>query len=160
MFKKLFSKKDKGLSVKAPAAGKIMQLSEVPDEVFSAGIMGNGMAVELAEDKICAPCDGTVALVAETKHAVALNLADGTELLIHVGIDTVMLQGEGFNPLVKAGDAVKTGDPLLEVDRAFIQSKGISLATPVIVCNSSEHPIKSTTDAKDAIGGETELFVL
>lgn len=109
------------LKLAAPVAGRIIDITEVADDVFSSKMMGDGFAVEPSAeaDTIVAPCDGEVTLVAKTLHAVALR-ADGVELLIHVGLDTVELAGEGFHALVKAGDQVRRGTPLLQFDRAAL----------------------------------------
>lgn len=107
-----------------------------------------------------APCDGTVVLVAETKHAIALSTEDNEEILIHVGLDTVALGGEGFSPMVKKGDQVKAGDCLMTIDRDFLVEKGVCLITPVILCNAEEHPLTLTGATGEAEAGKTELFTL
>ncbi|WP_438353592.1 N-acetylglucosamine-specific PTS transporter subunit IIBC [Microbacterium sp. CJ88] len=118
-----------------PVAGTVLPLSAVPDPMFAEGTMGPGLAIDPTGDTVVAPADGTVASVFPTAHAIGLALADGTELLIHVGIDTVGLKGDGFETLVAAGHTVKRGDPLLRFDRAAIEKAGLSPITPVIVLN-------------------------
>ena len=98
-------------------------------------MLGDGFAVKIKGDKIYAPIEGEISVLFPTKHAIAITTNSGLEILIHVGIDTVELQGEGFISHVKQGDIVKKGDLLLSVDKDFIKNKGKSLITPVIVTN-------------------------
>lgn len=127
------------LKLAAPVAGRIIDITEVADDVFSSKMMGDGFAVEPSAeaDTIVAPCDGEVTLVAKTLHAVALR-ADGVELLIHVGLDTVELAGAGFHALVKAGDRVRRGTPLLQFDRAALEAQGKRLTTMLVLTNEAE----------------------
>ena len=122
--------------LRQPVAGAVVALAEVPDPMFAQGTMGPGLAVDPTGDTIVAPADATVASVFPTGHAIGLALADGTELLIHVGIDTVSLKGDGFETLVKAGDQVTTGTPLIRFDSGKIRAAGLSPVTPVIVLNN------------------------
>ncbi|WP_425842042.1 N-acetylglucosamine-specific PTS transporter subunit IIBC [Microbacterium sp. PA5] len=132
------------LRLRQPVAGAVLPLSEVPDAMFAQGTMGPGVAVDPTGDTIVAPADGTVASVFPTGHAIGLALDDGTELLIHVGIDTVSLKGEGFTTLVAAGDRVTTGTPLLRFDAAGIRAAGLSAVTPIIVLNNESASIELT----------------
>ena len=127
------------LKLASPVAGRIIDIAEVADDVFSSKMMGDGFAVEpsVEADTIVAPCDGEVTLVAKTLHAVALR-ADGVELLIHVGLDTVELAGEGFHALVKAGDQVRRGTPLLQFARAALETQGKRLTTMLVLTNEAE----------------------
>lgn len=128
--------------VKAPVAGRVVPLSDVPDEMFSDGTMGPGIAIEPTDDVVTAPADGTVESVFPTGHAIGLRLNDGTELLIHIGIDTVSMKGDGFETLVAAGDVVKTGDPLVRFDRDRIAAAGHATVTPMIVLNNPDATIE------------------
>ncbi|MGI6878115.1 N-acetylglucosamine-specific PTS transporter subunit IIBC [Microbacterium sp. gxy059] len=119
-----------------PIAGEVKPLSEVPDPTFAEQIMGPGLAIEPTGDVVTAPAPGTVGHVFPTGHAVALVLDDGTEVLVHVGIDTVKLDGAGFESLVEAGQTVDTGTPLLRVDLAKIREAGLPTITPVVVLNN------------------------
>jgi len=130
------------LRLRQPVAGTVRPLSEVPDEMFAAGTMGPGIAIDPTGDTIVAPADGTVASIFPTGHAIGLALDDGTELLIHVGIDTVSLKGEGFTTLVAAGDRVTAGTPLLRFDAAGIRAAGLSAVTPIIVLNNENASIE------------------
>ncbi|MCK8099401.1 beta-glucoside-specific PTS transporter subunit IIABC [Bacillus sp. 2CMS4F] len=123
-------------TVYAPFSGKVIPLSKVPDEVFSSGAMGQGLAIEPSDNKLYAPFDGTVVMVAPTKHAIGLRSASGVELLVHIGLDTVTLDGTPFSLKVKEGDTVKKGEVLAEFDKAFIEQKGLTTITPVIITNS------------------------
>lgn len=138
-------------SIYAPMVGTVLPLSEVPDETFSSKLLGEGLAILPNEEYVYAPFDGEVITLFPTKHAIALKNAKGVDVLIHVGIDTVELKGQGFEQLVKAGDAVKQGQPLLRVDLEFIRSKGYSLVTPFVVTNSSEQLEIIVNDNKEHI---------
>lgn len=127
----IFMKCSKILS---PMTGEAVGLGEVPDPVFSQKIVGDGMAVIPSEGKLLSPVDGEIISVADTKHAYGLRTAEGLELLIHVGLETVHLNGECFQVFVKPGDKVKAGDLLAEVDLAYLKEREINPITPVLVC--------------------------
>lgn len=140
----------------SPLAGKSIALEDVPDPTFAEGILGLGAAVEPSEGKITAPADGTVGTLFDTHHAIGLNLDNGAELLIHIGINTVELNGEGFTAHVSEGDRVKKGQTLITFDKELIASKGYKTATPVIVTNPDEYSaVKRVAD-----GNVTEKDVL
>ncbi|WP_138495267.1 PTS system trehalose-specific EIIBC component [Paenibacillus pinistramenti] len=121
------------VEISAPVAGTVVALEQVPDPAFASGQMGRGIAIEPAEGRVTAPFDGTVLHVTKTKHALMLEDRSGVQILIHVGIDTVKLKGEGFVCHVQTGDQVKAGQLLLEFDRNLIREAGLPLITPVIV---------------------------
>lgn len=140
----------------SPLAGKAIALEDVPDPTFAEGILGLGAAVEPSEGKITAPADGTVGTLFDTHHAIGLNLDNGAELLIHIGINTVELNGEGFTAHVSEGDRVKKGQTLITFDKELIASKGYKTVTPVIVTNPDEYSaVKRVAD-----GNVTEKDVL
>ena len=122
-------------TIGSPVAGIVVPLDEVPDPVFSKGIVGLGVGVDPTEDTVYAPAAGKVLVAQSTGHAFGLMLDGGIEMLIHVGIDTVNLAGKGFSVKVKAGDRVEAGTPLVTFDRAIIEAAGYSLVTPVLVTN-------------------------
>jgi PTS system beta-glucosides-specific IIC component len=122
-------------TIGSPVAGIVVPLDEVPDPVFSKGIVGLGVGVDPTGDTVYAPAAGKVLVAQPTGHAFGLMLEGGIEMLIHVGIDTVNLAGKGFSVLVKAGDKVEAGTPLVTFDRAVIEAAGYSLVTPVLVTN-------------------------
>jgi len=134
----LVSEEDKSL-ILSPLNGKAIALEEVPDSTFATGILGLGAAVEPSEGKIVAPYDGTVETLFDTKHAIGLNLLNGAELLVHIGINTVELKGEGFTAHVAEGDSFKKGQTLITFDIDFIKKKGYNVVTPVIISNSDNY---------------------
>lgn len=128
------------LNIIAPISGTLVQLENVPDPAFAGKHMGEGIAIEPNEGKLYAPFDGTVAHVMDkSKHAIILEHASGVQLLIHIGLDTVSLKGQGFTLHVKSGDSIQAGQLLIEFDIAMIQSSNLSVITPVIVPDGIEH---------------------
>ena len=125
--------------VYSPLKGTIKKLSEAEDEAFASGALGKGAAVVPTEGKVVAPTDGTIVTLFPTNHAIAIETDSGAELLIHVGLDTVQLDGKYFYPKVKEGDKVKKGDLMLEFDIDEIKKAGYVLTTPVIVTNTDEY---------------------
>ena len=113
--------------------GKVLPLSKVEDQVFSQGLMGQGFAVELEDGKVVAPFSGEIVMTFPTKHAYGIKREDGLEVLIHIGMDTVQLNGEGFECLVEKGDYVKQGDVLAIVDLDYIRQHEKSLVSPVVI---------------------------
>lgn len=124
-----------GKAFSAPLTGKLLPISEVPDQVFSQKMMGDGFAIEPSEGIVVAPVDGEIVNLFPTKHAIGIRSTTGQELLIHVGIDTVNLEGNGFETFVSEGDQVKKGQKLLEFDLSFIKEKATSTITPVVFTN-------------------------
>ena len=157
MLSKLFKKRK--LQIYAPIHGEIVPLDQVPDPVFSQKMMGEGIAIMPTAGKVHAPIEGTVVLVADTKHAIGLKSDDGTEILIHIGLETVNLKGEGFTTLVKVGDKITVGQPLIEVDWAYIGEHATSIITPIIITNSTERNIEFSNDKKSSVG-ETVLLTV
>lgn len=121
----------------AAQTGDVIPLENVPDDVFSQKVMGEGIAIIPKDMLVTAPAAGEVAVVAETKHAYAIAAEDGTEILIHIGLETVNLKGKGFEPLVKPGDRVEVGTPLCKVDESLVKGE-VPLYTPMIITNSDE----------------------
>lgn len=143
---------DSGIEITAPVAGKVVALENVPDPTFAQGILGPGIAIEPAEGRIVAPADGTVDVMFETGHAVSLTTADGAELLIHVGIDTVQLEGKHYKACCKAGQQVKKGDVLIEFDPAAIKAEGYQIVTPILVCNPDAFTVEPAAGGTVAAG--------
>lgn len=141
-------------SIYSPLNGKLVKLENVNDDVFSKKVMGSGIAIFPESGKVCAPFDGKVNTVFPTKHAIGLTSDEGIELIIHVGLDTVELNGEGFVQHVQDNQEVKKGDLLLEVDLDFIQKKGYDITTPIIVTNSSSYIDVIETDKTQIKIGE------
>jgi PTS system trehalose-specific IIC component len=119
-------------SFAAPVSGRVMPVSEVEDQVFASKAMGDGIAIDPSEGKIYAPFSGEITVAFPTGHAYGIKAANGKEVLIHIGMDTVELDGKGFTPHVKQGDIVKQGDLLTDVDLDYIRSQGKPVVTPVI----------------------------
>jgi len=142
----------------APITGRTIDLSLVPDKVFAEKLAGDGVAIDPTGDIVVSPADGELTLVFGTLHAFAVTLDNGAELLIHIGIDTVSLNGEGFEQLAEAGTKVKAGTPIIKINRDFILSKGFSLITPVLVTNMDlVKDLKSNVD-KDVVAGQDEII--
>lgn len=133
----------------APVEGRVIPLSEVSDPVFSQEILGKGVAIIPDKGRIVAPADGEVTVMFETKHAVSVTTGRGAEIIVHVGLDTVNLQGEHYTSHVKQGDRVKAGDLLLEFDIPAIKQAGYDVVTPVVVCNTPNYPDMSCLTGKE-----------
>ena len=126
------------ISIQSPLAGRAKNLSEAPDPVFAQGVMGQGVVIEPTEGELVAPVDGVVSVLFPTKHAIGLVSDEGLELLMHIGMDTVNLDGDGFTAHVKQGDRVSVGDALISFDMAAIQAASYPVVTPVIVTNQND----------------------
>ena len=146
-FQKLFGKKSDEFY--APMAGKAVTVSEVPDPTFAGGMLGNGIAIEPAEGKVYAPCNATVDMMFETGHAVSLVADCGAEILIHVGLETVGLEGKPFTVHVANGDKVKKGQLMIDVDLEAIKAAGLNTITPMLICNTDDYPTFNTFVGKD-----------
>lgn len=153
----MFNLFKKSLNIVAPISGKTIQLSEVPDPVFAEKMVGDGIAIDSTGDTVVAPCDGTISLIMDSKHAFSIKTTDGIELLVHIGLETVSLNGEGFETLQSVNTKVSAGTPILKIDRKLIESKGLSLITPVIIVNhdklKSLNPVisKQVSSGKDVV---------
>ena len=131
----------KELLIRAPLSGTAVPITDVPDPVFGEKVMGDGLAIRPSDGRICSPVDGTVTSVAASKHAYALQTAEGVDVLVHFGLDTVSLNGEGFTPAVQEGDQVKAGDLLCQVDLEVIRSAGLENITPVTFPDAPEDAV-------------------
>jgi PTS system D-glucosamine-specific IIC component len=141
-------------NIVVPMTGRLLDLREVPDDVFSSKLMGDGFALEPTEGVVVAPVDGIIDSIFPTKHAFAMISSNGRELLIHVGIDTVDLKGEGFELIVEVGQKVKKGEPLLKIDVEYIRANAKSIISPVIFTNMSEDEVIRIASNKDVVSGE------
>lgn len=148
IFKKISGKEEADASIYAPVAGKVIKLSDIQDEAFSSGAMGEGVAIEPSEGKVYAPCDGEITAFFPTGHAVGITAKTGAEILIHVGMDTVSLDGKGFTAKARSGEKVKKGQLLLEFDMEYIKSQNLPLTTPVVVTNSDDMAEIKTVDVE------------
>lgn len=146
--------KDEKIVIVSPLKGRVLQLSEVEDEAFSSGALGKGAAIEPEEGVLYAPADGTISALFPTGHAIGLTTQTGLELLMHVGMDTVQLNGKGFQAFVEAGEAVKQGQKLLAFDKKLINEAGYSLVTPVLVTNADDfEQVEIVADEEVQAGG-------
>ena len=141
--------------IKSPISGKVIELEKVNDPVFSSGAMGKGVAIEPIDNKVYAPFDGVIEFIADTKHAIGLLSDDGVEVLIHVGMDTVKMNGKGFDVKTKVNSKVKAGDLLLEFDKSVIEKEGYSLITPIVITNADNYEDKQLNINKEVESGNT-----
>ncbi|GAB1439602.1 beta-glucoside-specific PTS transporter subunit IIABC [Providencia sp.] len=148
------------LSLVAPISGEILPLEQVPDTVFANKIIGDGVAIIPSDNKVYAPIDGTISMVTPSKHAIGITTSDGLDILIHVGIDTVSLNGEGFTLHVNEKDSVKSGDLLIEFDTENITKHSLSTITPVLITNFDEFSELQVINQKYVTSNETTLLTI
>ncbi|MFT4006167.1 MAG: beta-glucoside-specific PTS transporter subunit IIABC [Lacrimispora sp.] len=148
------------IELASPLSGAVISLADVEDAVFAGGVLGEGVAIIPEEGKVFAPADGTVTALTDTKHAIGLTTDTGAEVLIHVGLDTVSLKGEGFTLHCQAGEKVKKGSLLLEFDMEKIKEQGLSLTTPVLVSNMTNFVSLKASDKKQVKAGENLLTIV
>lgn len=146
-----------GNKITAPVSGKLIPLEEVADPTFAGKVLGDGFAIVPEDSVIKSPVNGTVELMYETGHAVGLSTDDGKEILIHIGIDTVAMNGEGFHIIAKTGQNVKCGDPLVEVDFEKIRKAGKSDSVIVIVTSGEKVETRSVENVKSGISEAAEI---
>lgn len=151
----LFSKKEKQLL--AVMDGRAVALDKVPDEAFASGILGVGLAIEPTAGTVYAPISGKIESITDSKHAYSILSDDGLDLLVHIGIDTVTLGGEGFLPMVQKGDHVNAGDVLARVDLDLLRARGLATVTPVII-TSPDLLSKKEIFLGDTVGGKTVIM--
>lgn len=154
-FDKLFGKKLE--EVFAPVAGKAVAITEVPDPTFAEGMLGNGIAILPTDGKVYAPCDATVDMMFDTGHAVSLVSETGIEILIHVGLETVGLEGKPFTIHVHNGDKVKKGQLMIEVDLDAVKAAGLNTITPVLICNTDAYPTFKTHVGQDVTNDDVVI---
>ncbi|SFK40996.1 PTS system IIA component, Glc family [Halobacillus dabanensis] len=159
MFKKLFGNKETVLNVTSPLTGKKVALEEVPDPVFSQKMMGEGIAVDPEDGLVVSPVEGKVVQVFPTKHAVGLETKSGAEVLIHIGLETVAMEGEGFEAFAAQGDKVSVGDKLISFDLDLVKEKAKSTITPIIITNSDSFEVHVEEDV-ELKAGSTSLMTV
>lgn len=153
---------DSSLAMKLHACvtGRLMDMTEVPDDMFSQKMMGDGIAIEPTGDTVVAPADAEVTMIMEESlHAIGLRMKNGAEILIHIGIDTVKLNGEGFQALVKAGDKVTAGTPLIKFDKEVIKAAGYGTTVIMAVTNSADYPQMQKHEDAEVVVSETPVLV-
>ena len=131
--------KKKGITIVSPMKGKCVEIKEVSDPTFGDEILGKGVAIIPEDGKVYAPADGVITTMFPTGHAVGMTTDEGVELLVHVGLDTVALKGDGFKIIAKDDQKVQKGDLLMEADLDKIKAAGYDVITPVVVCNTDEY---------------------
>ena len=145
--------------VTAPFSGKLVPLSSVPDETFASGVLGEGIAIEPSDGLFCSPVSGTVESIAETRHAIGFAGDNGLEILVHVGLETVGLKGEGFEILVKEGDTVKEGQPVAKVDLDLIRARGLNTITSIVLTGGADDMELNCAEGI-AVAGKTPVLTL
>ncbi len=142
----------------SPVKGKTIDLSDTPDEVFAERMAGDGVAIDAIGDTFVSPCDGIISMIFRTNHAFGIKLENGVEILVHIGIDTVQLNGEGFTRICKENTKVKQGAPIIKIDRDLVLKKAKSLITPVLITNMDLIKNLNAKIGEDCIEGETVII--
>ena len=148
------------LEIASPIKGRVLKLESVKDAAFASGVLGKGAAVLPEEGKVYAPASGVVSALFPTLHALGIETDDGVQILIHIGLDTVQLNVEGFEAMIKQGDRIEKGQLLITFDKEFIESKGYCVETPVLVSNSDDFLDVVETREEYAAEGDLLLNVL
>lgn len=159
LFEKLFGKPKAPATdaLCAPMTGRVVPITQVPDPTFAEKMLGNGIAIIPTEGKVFAPCDCTVDMMFPTGHAVSLVADTGAEILIHVGLETVSLEGKPFTIHTEAGQKVKKGTLLIEVDLAAVKAAGLDPITPMVICNTDDYSVFETEVTRDVIAGDAVI---
>ena len=152
-----FLKKNKDNNLYAPVTGEMIEIENVPDQMFAEKMMGDGVGFKFDGNTVYSPCDGEITMIANTLHAVGIKAANGAEILIHIGLDTVQLNGQGFKVITKAGSKVKKGTPIIEVDQEFMKKNNINLTTPMVITNSDEFSYDIKMDSSNVVSGDTMI---
>lgn len=159
MFNFLKKKTVTEVEIKAIADGKVIPIEKVPDNMFAQKLLGDGVGFVFDEDRIFAPCNCEITMVADTLHAFGLKAENGAEFLLHVGLDTVNLNGKGLCTKVKAGNKVKAGQVLLEIDRTFMDENHVELSTPLILTNADEYTMEKVKKEGSVAKEDTVLVI-
>ena len=162
LFSKLFGKEEKVTELKLSAymKGKVVDLSSVPDPVFAEKMMGDGFAIIPEEGKLVSPVKGEIIQVFPTKHAFGIKTVGGVEILIHVGLETVAMKGEGFDVLVEAGDKVEVGQPLLNYDLEAVREKAKDIITPCVITSGDSVESLTVSKVHETVDYSEEVAVL
>ena len=161
LFKKMMEpKKSEPVVLLAPVSGELVPMHSVNDPTFSQEILGKGAAISPSLGTLVAPADATVSMVFDTLHAVSLQTQNGAEVILHIGLDTVQLNGKHFTACVKTGDSVKAGDPLIQFDIAKISEDGYDTTVLMIVCNTPNFPGISCNESGSCQAGVTPVIQL
>lgn len=162
MLRKLFKKKDTVTDVilAAPVDGKVVAIKDVPDPVFAQKMMGEGVAFKPSKGEVVSPVDGKIIQVFPTKHAVGILADNGAEILIHIGLETVGLNGEGFTTHIGEGDKVKQGQLLVSFDMEIVSTKAKSTITPMIITNTDDMSEVTVLEKAEVTAGQDEVLVV
>lgn len=153
-----FFKNNKDFEVLAPVSGKVVNLEDVNDPVFSTKMMGDGVAIQLSGNVVLSPASGTIStVIMPSCHAFGINCDNGLEIIVHVGIETVNLKGEGFTLLKNKGDHVEKGEPIIRIDKEMLEEKGFDLITPIVVTNSDTFSVSYRAEG-DVVAGKSVAF--
>ncbi|MEL5299987.1 N-acetylglucosamine-specific PTS transporter subunit IIBC [Serratia nevei] len=142
----------------APVTGEVVALDQVPDEAFASKAVGDGLAIRPTDNIVVAPADGTVVKIFNTNHAFCLETDKGAEIVVHMGIDTVALEGQGFKRLVEEGAEVKAGQPILELDLDYLNANARSMISPVVVSNSDDYAGLAALASGSVVAGQSKLY--
>ncbi|RTF30042.1 glucose PTS transporter subunit IIA, partial [Serratia marcescens] len=142
----------------APVTGEVVALDQVPDEAFASKAVGDGLAIRPTGNIVVSPADGTVVKIFNTNHAFCLETDKGAEIVVHMGIDTVALEGQGFKRLVEEGAEVKAGQPILELDLDYLNANARSMISPVVVSNSDDYAGLAALASGSVVAGQTKLY--
>lgn len=153
-------KKRKEIHLYAPVDGHTIALGDVPDKVFASHMLGEGIAFQLDNNVVCAPCDGEITFIPSTLHAFGIKAHNGAEILVHIGLDTVNLKGKGFQKCVCQGDKVVSGTPIIEIDQMLMKEKNTNLITPMVITNSSSFNIEVKANQQVKAGKTEVIFCL
>jgi glucose-specific phosphotransferase system IIA component len=151
-------KKKKDSDLYAPVIGETIALENVPDKMFADKLLGEGIGFKFDGNVVCAPCDGEITMIANTLHAFGITAANGAEILVHIGLDTVELKGQGFKVITEAGKKVKKGTPIIEIDRDLMKQNNVNLITPMIITNSDNFNFDIEKGDKHVIAGESMVI--
>ena len=147
--------RNKKITICAPCAGRVIPIEEVPDDVFSAKILGDGCGVEPFDNTVYAPVEGKITMVSDTGHAYAIMTKNNVEVLVHIGIDTVQLRGDGFTPMVTSGQQINRGDTLAKVDFQKIKQNGLSTVVVLAITpNATIKSVQRLCDSASSINDE------
>lgn len=146
------------MNIVAPVKGRVIDLSETPDKVFAEKMAGDGVAIDAIGDVFVSPCDGTLTMIFKTNHAFGIKTENGIEILVHIGIDTVQLNGDGFERLCEENAKVKAGTPIIKINRELIEKNGKSLITPVLITNMDSIKSLEPKVGIECIEGETIIL--
>ena len=150
----------KKIEIENPVKGTVVRQEDMADEAFASGVLGKGVAIRPEEGKVYAPADGEISVLFPTFHAIGIRTEEGADLLIHIGLNTVQLEGKGFTPKIRQGDKIKKGQLIMEFDKELIEKAGFSTETPVLVSNADDYADVVAREGEKKAAGEELLTVI